>query len=192
MGVVRIDFNFPEDFDNENENEILKCGLCKSGLTIKGATEIVLGQDKTDRCAIVYVGSVDIITGRSLADLQNDFKEFINACRERRLYPILCTLAPIPTHQLGSRKAVLQDFNKFLEAVAYEFQLPIIDIHKIFSKNKKEFDEYCYAVAARSVSGMKEWIAPWSKIGRQRFYTMIRKNLGNAMIAGGFVKLDAV
>lgn len=171
---------------------MLYSGFCKSGLTIKDATQSVLKLTKKDRTCIVYLGSTDIIKGHFFADLQNDFHEFINACRVNRFFPILCTLAPIPTHQLGTRQTVLLDFNKFLEAVAREYHLPLIDIYKCFVKPNGSFEENCYAAAPRAVSGMKEWIAPWSLMGRKKFQDMIKKNIGCALIAQGFVKLDTV
>lgn len=190
LGVVMIDLNFPDEYEKRGNQEVLYCGLCKSGLTIKDATESILKSKKDDRTIIVYLGSVDIIQGRNLTDLKKDFNDFIQACRVKHFYPTLCTLAPIPTHQLGTRKATLLEFNKHLEAVAREFQLPVIDTHKAFLKPNGSFEEYCYAVAPRGVSGMKDWIAPWSILGRQRFLEMIKKNIGNAFVADGFVKLD--
>lgn len=187
-----LDLNFPDQYEKNGDKEVLYCGLCKSGLTIKDATESIREQIRETRNIIVYLGSVDIIKGRNLAELQKDFTGFLLACTEKRFTPVLCTLAPIPTHQLGTRKAALLEFNKYLEAVAREMDLPVIDIHKTFIKPNGSFEEYCYAVAPRGVSGMKDWIAPWSQIGRQRFLAMTRKNIGKAFMAEHFIKLDAI
>lgn len=190
LGVVMLDHNFPHEYEEKDGKDVLCCGFCMSGLTIKDATACVEGMKKEKRTCIVYLGSMDIILGKNLSEMEKDFKNFIQKCREKILFPILCTLAPIPTHQLGTRKITLLEFNHFLELIAHDWDLPIIDIHKTFVKQNGSFEEYCYAVQPRAVSGMKEWIAPWSKIGRTRFQLMIKKNIGNALMADRFVKLD--
>jgi hypothetical protein len=93
---------------------------------------------------------------------------------------------------LGTRKAALLEYNQFLEAVAREYCLPLIDIYKGFVKPDGSFEGYCYAVSPRAVSGLKEWIAPWSVIGRKKFQEMIKKNIGFALMAPSFIKLDTI
>lgn len=192
LGVAVVDLGFKSQFEEMDENDVLYSGLCASGQTISLATERIRKLEKMDRTVLVYLGSIDIIKGRRGVDMQKDFNEFINVCREKGIFPILCTLAPIPTHQLGDRRWMLNQFNEYLTRTASLWGLPIIDIHKAFLRESQPFDEFCFAALPRSVSGMKEWIAPWSKNGRQKFREMIRKNIGQAIMAEGFVKLSSV
>ena len=188
LGVLMLSY----EFNTEHENEVLCCGLCKSGQTIQAATERVKSMEEKSGHIIVYLGSIDIIKGRNMGDIRVDFDKFIEACRAKKLTPILCTLAPLPSHQLGNRKWTLNEFNQNIFRVAIYWSLTVIDINKTFLGRNSSFEEFCFAIAPRAVTGISDFIVPWSREGRNRFVHMIKKNLGFAIVATGFEKLLAI
>lgn len=93
-------------------------GLSRSGLCIRGAISILesVAYIKTPSI-VINVGSIDIMQGRDLIDMQTDYKELVNVCIKRNVQPIITTLAPLAnTSHYYSRdmrdKLIL--FNNFL------------------------------------------------------------------------------
>lgn len=164
------------------ENGILQLGLCFSGLTIADATE-KLKNMKNPRFnkAIVYLGSFDILNGRELIELMNDFENFAKICQKKKIKAVFCTLAPIAFNaDDGNRRATLDGFNKYL---VYQSSLSVIDISKIFCGIKKHeyFNYNCY-MDHRPVSGCKKHVSLWSQYGIQEFRKMVLKSVGFALI----------
>lgn len=95
-----------------------QCGLTKSGLSIRGAINLLqsIAYIKTPSITI-NVGSIDILHGRDLVDMRLDYEELVNICVTRNIQPIITTLAPLAnTSQYHSRdmrdKLIL--FNNYL------------------------------------------------------------------------------
>lgn len=177
MGIAMFNLNFHTEKD---VNGLLQSGLCVSGLTIAAAVQRILKRTDSSECktALIYLGSLDIINGRELVQMMCDFNLLMEACCTMNLKPILCTLAPIQTHQLNNRKETLKGFNQFLTMNSWG--LPVIDINKAFTNDGKSLDQ-CYMVVPRPISGNRSELALWSPEGRKRFYSMILKNLGFAL-----------
>lgn len=164
------------------KNGILQSGLCISGLTISMATE-KLREIKTlqfDK-AIVYLGSFDIVNGKELIELMNDYENFVKVCKMKKINAVACTLAPLPRHEEGNRKATLEAFNKYLKTKS---GLSVIDVNKIFCGLKKEesININCY-IDHRPVSGSKKLVTLWSTYGIQEFRRNVIKNVGFALVA---------
>lgn len=178
IGVATISLNYRLDRTKEGRPQ---AGFCISGQTIAGATKRILEQFDKDMkgTVIIYLGSMDVIIGRELVEMMSDFNFLISACIKMNKKPIICTLAPIPTHQLQNRKEILEGFNEFLRNNPYG--IPVININKVFVRNDVS-DEDCYQEKHQFISGggTKTIITFWSREGRDRFYRMILKNLGFA------------
>lgn len=71
-------------------------GLCKSGLSIRGAISMLqsIAYIKTPSI-IINVGSIDIMHGRDLVEMRLDYKELVDLCVKRNIRPIITTLAPL-------------------------------------------------------------------------------------------------
>lgn len=113
--------------------------------------------------------------------MQSDLHELIAACLQMNKKPILCTLAPIPTHQTSNQVAILKGFNEYL--IDNTYGLPVINTSKVFMKND-EHDVLCYYKNPTQISGngFKSFVLFWSKEGSDRFHRMLLKNLGHAII----------
>lgn len=163
------------------ENGILQIGLCISGLTIAAATEM-LGRinNLNFNKAIVYLGSFDIVNDRELIELMNDFENFIRMCKSKKITAVVCTLAPLPFHEEGNRKATLDGFNKFLKN---QCEVSVIDINKLFSSVGKDGHNQNYYMSHRGVSGSRKRVSLWSLYGIQEFRKTIMKKVGFALVA---------
>lgn len=95
------------------DSAILRIGYCISGLTIKKLAQIVRSSAHIDSRVIVYVGSVDILSGRQLDSIINDYHDLVSAFRERGIEPILCTLAPVG-EKSNHYDGVINGFNCWL------------------------------------------------------------------------------
>lgn len=154
---------------------ILHIGLCISGLTIAKATEKLRGiKNQNFNKAIVYLGSFDIINGRELIELMNDFENFVKVCKDMEINAVACTLAPLLSHETGNRKATLEGFNKFLKI---QCGLSVIDINKVFCGNQN------FYMGQRAVSGSRKHVSLWSTNGVQEFRKAVLKSVGLALVA---------
>lgn len=109
---------------------VLQSGLCVSGQTINGARnrlrKVFLPEGTQ---IIVNIGSVDIMRGRPLVQIEHDFRLLIKEMHNRRFVPILTNLAPLANycHDKGLCDKILR-FNKFIRAEC-RGHLKVIDIH---------------------------------------------------------------
>lgn len=159
-----------------------QCGGCVSGLRISDATRFVynMEEDAVDRI-IVNVGSVDVAEGRQLIEMIHDTKEFLHACTQMQINPILTTLAPLPAHQHSNKKEVLKGFNDFIRHCVSSF-FSIIDLNKGLLHNDGSINFNLYQTGPRFISGSRKPFTIWNKIGRNRVQNMLVKNLGQAIV----------
>lgn len=110
-------------------------GLCYSGQTIRAAIKrIRSGQHFVDNKIIINLGSVDLLHGRDLIDMQSDFCELVEVLEHRNIVPIITTLAPIANFGfLPEQRIQFDRFNTFLRT---KFD-NVIDLWSIFVKNSK-------------------------------------------------------
>lgn len=98
------------------ENSIRQCGLCRSGLSIRSAINLIQSVAFIKTSSIILnVGSIDILHGHDLVDMLADYNELIRACEERNITPIITTIAPLANnnHTPESREK-LRSFNSYL------------------------------------------------------------------------------
>lgn len=166
-----------------NDDGVFHSGFCASGLTFHAAIELISKipmDDRNARSGIVYLGSMDIINGRSFKQITEDFNRFVEVCKLRNFHLVICTLAPIPSHQLGFRRSILKQFNVYLRE--NPFNCPVIDVYKAFLRVTGDFEELYYKSENSEVTGTKEKLALWSKHGLKRAHYVIKKNLGFAIM----------
>ncbi|XP_017104763.2 maternal effect protein oskar [Drosophila bipectinata] len=157
---------------------VLQSGLCVSGQTIIGARnrfrKVYLPENTQ---IIVNIGSVDIMRGKPLVQIEHDFRLLIKEIHSRRCIPILTNLAPLANY---CHDKVLCDkiskFNKFVRNEARS-HLKFIDINSCLINEKKNVLFDCFQSAPRTVTGSKEPYLFWNKIGRQRVLQTIESCL---------------
>lgn len=167
--------------ENVNRNNgLLQSGLCVSGMTISAATHKLRGvrNQKFERI-LIYLGSFDIINGKQLIELMNDFDELVGVCKRKGLKAVACTLAPLPFYENGNRQETLIGFNKYLKTLS---KLSTIDVHKAFLSSNDFYNERCYGEKMRKVSGSTQWVKLWSDFGRYQFKETVMRNLGMALL----------
>ncbi|SPP84428.1 maternal effect protein oskar [Drosophila guanche] len=157
---------------------VLQSGLCVSGQTISAArSRLHRVQMFKDTHVIVNIGSVDIMRGKPIVQIQHDFRQLIKDMHKRGLTPILTTLAPLANY---CHDKVVCDkvakFNLFIwkECASY---LKVIDIHSCLVNEKGVVRFDCFQYLSRNVTGSRESYVFWNKIGRQRVLQMIEASL---------------
>lgn len=156
---------------------VLQSGLCVSGLTINGArNRLKRVQLPEGTQIIVNIGSVDIMRGKPLVQIEHDFRLLIKEMHNMRLVPILTNLAPLGNY---CHDKVLCDkiyrFNKFIRSECCH--LKVIDIHSCLINERGVVRFDCFQASPRQVTGSKEPYLFWNKIGRQRVLQVIETSL---------------
>ncbi|KAM8703523.1 hypothetical protein ACLKA7_008189 [Drosophila subpalustris] len=156
---------------------VLQSGLCISGQTINAARQRLQHVELPEMTQIIVnIGSVDIMRGKPLVQIEHDFRQLIKEMHNRRFVPVLTTLAPLANrrHDQQTSDKVLR-FNKFIRSEGRH--LTVIDIHSCLINESGVVRFDCFQNGPRSVTGSPEPHVFWNKIGRQRVLQMIEQNL---------------
>lgn len=127
-----------------------QCGHCVSGQTIGMALNELKNHPETFRAStyLVNLGAMDILIGRDIYDIEEDYKKLIIQLMELNKLPICTTLPPIfITHdQHGIWPQVYQKlllFNRFVEDLMNGTHIPFIDLWSFLtSENGKPVKAY--------------------------------------------------
>ncbi|XP_011188082.1 maternal effect protein oskar [Zeugodacus cucurbitae] len=157
-------------------DKVLQSGLCVSGQTICGAIRRVRQLEDQCKSVIVNIGSVDIMKGRSLVQIEHDFRELINLMFKKGFTPILTTLAPLANFAHDEHtKNKLERFNSFIKKEG-KFSL-VMDIWSCLVNERGHILFDCFQNEPRMVTGTSEPYVFWNKIGRQRVLQLIESQL---------------
>lgn len=97
-------------------HSILQSGLCISGQTISDAVARLKVTPYVNNNIIVNIGSVDILHGHDLIDMQSDFVDLMTVFAKLRIQPIITTLAPLANGgHSPEMKEKIDKFNEFLK-----------------------------------------------------------------------------
>ncbi|TDG52249.1 hypothetical protein AWZ03_001530 [Drosophila navojoa] len=157
--------------------KVLQSGLCISGQTINAARQRLRLVELPEMTQIIVnIGSVDIMRGRPLVQIEHDFRQLVKEMHSRRFVPVLTTLAPLANyrHDKQTCDKVLR-LNKFIRNEGRH--LKVIDIHSCLINENGVVRFDCFQNGPRSVTGSAEPHVFWNKIGRQRVLQMIEANL---------------
>lgn len=116
-------------FSSCADERVLQSGLCISGQTINAARLRLQHVELPEMTQIIVnIGSVDIMRGKPLVQIEHDFRQLIKEMHNRRFIPVLTTLAPLANyrHDKQTCDKVLR-FNKFIRTEGRH--LTVIDIH---------------------------------------------------------------
>ncbi|KAH8351164.1 hypothetical protein KR084_008507 [Drosophila pseudotakahashii] len=156
---------------------ILQSGLCVSGQTINGARNRLKKFHLPEGTQIIVnIGSVDILRGRPLVQIEHDFRLLIKEMHNQRYVPILTNLAPLANycHDKDLCDKVSR-FNKFIRAEGRH--LKVVDIHSCLINESGIVRFDCFQSSPRQVTGSREPYLFWNKIGRQRVLQIIEASL---------------
>lgn len=137
MALASAELNGKSEYTRVNKGKrqvnIQNVGLCYSGQTIKAAIKrICSGRKYIDKKIIINLGSVDLLHGHDLIDMQSDFCELIQVLENNNIEPIITTLAPIAN--FGYMPEQKRQFHRFNEFLRTHFD-NVIDLWQIFVKN---------------------------------------------------------
>uniref|UniRef100_A0A1A9WH07 OSK domain-containing protein n=1 Tax=Glossina brevipalpis TaxID=37001 RepID=A0A1A9WH07_9MUSC len=163
----------------KRNEKVLQSGLCVSGQTVSGAIKR-LNQlnDFMNKSVIINIGSVDVMQGRHLIQIEHDFRELVVIMLKKKIKPILTTVAPLANYAHNTEvKMTLMRLNDYIKRLGRARQLMVIDIWKclVNGKNHTLFD--CFQNGPRIVTGASESYVFWNKIGRQRVLKLIESQL---------------
>lgn len=116
-------------YKKKKKKDVRYGNLCTSGLSIQEASNMIENAIIPKKSnLIINLGSNDVLQGRTLTQMSNDFKQLISICNWNDIRPILITIAPL-ANQLRSPKLrkIVAAFNCFL-LDNYIGQYEIIDI----------------------------------------------------------------
>ncbi|XP_036337778.1 maternal effect protein oskar [Rhagoletis pomonella] len=161
---------------SKQDEKVLQSGLCVSGQTICGAIKRVRQLEDQCKSIIVNIGSVDIMKGRPLVQIEHDFRELINLMFKKGYTPILTTLAPLANFAHDKQvKTKLERFNQFIKKEG-KF-LVVMDIWACLVNERSHILFDCFQNEPRMVTGTSEPYVFWNKIGRQRVLQLIESKL---------------
>nr|Q24741.1 RecName: Full=Maternal effect protein oskar [Drosophila virilis]AAA28426.1 oskar [Drosophila virilis] len=157
--------------------KVLQSGLCISGQTINAARQRLRLVELPEMTQIIVnIGSEDIMRGRSLVQIEHDFRLLVKEMHNRRFVPVLTTLAPLANCRHDKQTCdKVSRFNKFIRSEGRH--LKVIDIHSCLINENGIVRFDCFQNGPRSVTGSSEPYVFWNKIGRQRVLHMIEENL---------------
>ncbi|XP_067642898.1 maternal effect protein oskar [Eurosta solidaginis] len=157
-------------------DKVLQSGLCVSGQTIGAAIKRIRLLEDQCKSIIVNIGSVDIMKGRPLVQIQHDFRELLNLMFKKGYTPILTTLAPLANYAHDKQaKYKLYRFNEFIKKEG-RF-LIVMDIWSCLVNERGQILFDCFQNEPRMVTGASEPYVFWNKIGRQRVLQLIESQL---------------
>ncbi|KAI9579750.1 maternal effect protein oskar [Glossina fuscipes] len=163
----------------KRNQKVLQSGLCVSGQTVSGAIKRLNRLNNfTDKSIIINIGSVDIMQGRNLIQIEHDLRELVVIMLKKKIKPILTTIAPLANYAHNNEvKMTLMRLNDYIKRLGRARQLMVIDIWKclVNDKNLTLFD--CYQNGPRIVTGACQSYVFWNKIGRQRVLKLIESQL---------------
>lgn len=186
LNVAAFDLNYEISYRQLNRRRIRHCGDCISGLKIAQATELIRGMDDSVKNVLINVGSVDVAEGRQLIEMTHDLMDLLYTCDEVGIHPILTTLPPLPNYLLGNKKIVLNDFNNILRTHVSP-QYAVIDLNLCMVQHNGNADLNAFQPEPRMVGGSNKPFVLWNKLGRQRIFKMIIKNLGHALYNANYL-----
>lgn len=135
LDTARRSLRFRTHRDHAGVEEL---GLMKSGLKLKAAAKKVLSAKNLSKNVLIYLGTVDILCGRTFPDLREDFETLVEAMEERQVTPVFCTLAPIANHLIDNdMKNTLNTFNRYLKNQQH---LLILDLNPYFLDQEGRVD----------------------------------------------------
>ncbi|XP_055324980.1 hybrid signal transduction histidine kinase E-like [Sitodiplosis mosellana] len=163
-----------------NRKHLQRSGLCISGQRIRDATERLKRFPNTDNMKIIAnLGTVDILHGRDLTDMCQDYIDLVKICAHRRIQIVITTLAPIGNRlHLPEDVKKFNDFNGFLlTKFGIKHQVINITACMVNEKTGKVWFDTCYQPTPKYVSGSDKPHLLWNRIGRQRIYKAIKARL---------------
>ncbi|XP_016961451.1 maternal effect protein oskar [Drosophila biarmipes] len=156
---------------------VLQSGLCVSGQTINGARMRLKKFHLPEGTQIIVnIGSVDILRGRPLVQIEHDFRLLIKEMHSQRFVPILTNLAPLANYCHDKELCdKVNRFNKFIRSEGRH--LKVVDIHSCLINERGVVRFDCFQHSPRQVTGSREPYLFWNKIGRQRVLQIIESSL---------------
>lgn len=102
--------------------------MCISGQSIRNATERIKRYPYTENMKIISnLGAVDILHGRELSDVCQDYVNFIKICDHRGIKAVITTIPPLANRLHSQDEQTRHELNYFLKKRFSQTHL-VIDI----------------------------------------------------------------
>ncbi|XP_050085124.1 uncharacterized protein LOC126570985 [Anopheles aquasalis] len=171
------------DYSFDQGHEIAMSGLCISGLTLAEAARRVEAAPYIASQVLVNVGTVDLLHGRQMIDLIQDFDMLMDRFRERNVEPLMTTLAPIAN--TGGR-SVMQErlckFNEYIRSSCPNY----INLDRYFQNDDGSVRFECYQPGPRTVTGSTMPHVLWNSLGRRHVLHELGNELANRICESFF------
>lgn len=122
-------------FSLRNSEYPLRCGHCVSGQTIKMALHDIIEYPETYQAQtyLINLGLMDILRGRELYKIEDDFKLLLDRLLLLNKVPICTTLPPVfispdESHIWPDVYQKLMLFNRFMKDLLCNTSIPLIDL----------------------------------------------------------------
>lgn len=151
----------------------LHCGLCISGLTIRGFMNILGGIKSLSNKIVILIGAEDIYRGRTFDELRWDFEDMVSLLHSRFAFSRdairLCTIPPLANlgvYSDGNKLQVLRGFNNHLRYFASTNHYGLVDFYTHMTNVNLDTEWDMFQLDARMVSGSNHPYVLWNKRGR--------------------------
>lgn len=117
--------------------KVHRCGLCISGQSIREATERLKDFPNSEKMKIITnLGAVDILHGRDLTDMCQDYANLVKVCERRGIKISITTVPPIANRLHSDEENQKRcDFNDFLKERFSQKHL-VIDLESCMLNSK--------------------------------------------------------
>lgn len=160
-----------------------RCGYCFSSLRLRDARDLVMQMDSNIcKRVVINVGAVDIIEGRSLAEIIELYQDLLQACKTKQIQAVPTTLPPIANCLYDVKKKIAQGLNQFIRTHV-SMKCPIIDLYQCMVNSSGDCCiENFYQKEPTYVKGVHKPIVLWNTKGRKRVAKMLDTHLGFARL----------
>lgn len=153
------------------EKRVMRSGMCVSGQTINAARLLIEKSDTISDKLIINIGTVDLLHGHELIDMEYDFSRLYESLRSRNICPIITTLTPLANYgHVPEMRRKLMKFNEYLS----NNYCYTIDIWSCLVSNAGQTLYDCFQPAARYVTGSNQPHVLWNRVGRQRVLKLLK------------------
>ncbi|XP_034950598.1 uncharacterized protein osk [Chelonus insularis] len=152
----------------------LHCGLCVSGMTIRGCIKSLKSVKSLSNKLVILLGAEDVYRGRTVDQMKEDFEELLDVLHTCFAFSKsaikLCTIPPLANLNIydhGNCLITYRAFNNYLYKLAYDNKYNLADFYRKMTNANSETEYEFFQLDARMVSGSSHPYVLFNRRGRR-------------------------